>query len=208
MRPSSKQNSAKKPSPRPVLWWRPWVWGLSSVLFFLIMPPEAWAQAERKRPARANENGKAVQVPAREATAAPLSAKKLEEALQLLLRADSARTQSGGGRGPESSGLVVDQTITKIGHDFYDVFYAQWEPPTGLQDFTIVISERPARGNSAIVAVSVNDTELLEMPLQPKYELIEEAAGQAIYAAYALLQEQQNVSRQLERGELRGLETY
>ncbi|WP_426490971.1 CsgE family curli-type amyloid fiber assembly protein [Hymenobacter sp. 102] len=174
----------------------------------MLVQPAAHAQAERKRPVRADENGKAAQVPTREATAAPLSAKKLEEALQLLLRADSARTQSGGNRGPESSGLVVDQTITKIGHDFYDVFYAQWEPPAGLQDFTIVISERPARGNSAIVAVAVNDAELLEMPLQPKYELIEEAAGQAIEAAYAMLQEQQNVSRQLERGELRGLETY
>lgn len=133
----------------------------------------------------------------------------MEEALRMLLRADSIQSQQHRpATGPESSGLVVDQTITKIGHDFYDLFFSQWEPPPDNDDFTIVINERPARGNNAIVALSVNDNELLEFPLQAKYELIEEAAQQAIETAYSFLQQAQNLSRQLERGNKQPLETY
>ncbi len=29
----------------------------------------------------------------------------------------------------EIEGLIVDQTQTKIGHDFYDLFYSNWQPP-------------------------------------------------------------------------------
>lgn len=141
--------------------------------------------------------------------AAPLAPQKMEEALRMLLRADSVLSLRQRVRpGPESSGLVVDQTITKIGHDFYDQFFSRWEAPPGNDDFTIIINERPSRGNNAIVALTVNDNELLEFPLQAKYDLIEEAAQQAIEIASGFLQEAQNLSRQLERGNKQALETY
>lgn len=165
----------------------------------LLMGHSGWAQGNEKNP------------PKKPDPAAPsqLSTQKMEEALRLLLRADSVdsqrqRLQSG----PESSGLVVDQTITKIGHDFYDQFYSKWEAPAGNDDFIIVVSERPARGNNAIVTVTVNDEEILELPLQAKYDLIEETAQQAIEYASAFLQQAQNLSQQLERGNKQALETY
>ena len=138
-----------------------------------------------------------------------LSTQKMEEALRLLLRADSVdsqrkRLQSG----PESSGLVVDQTITKIGHDFYDQFYSRWEAPAGDEDFIILISEKPSRGNNAIVTVTVNEEEILELPLQARYDFIEETAQQAIEYASAFLQQARNLSQQLERGNKQALETY
>lgn len=140
---------------------------------------------------------------------APLSPQKMEEALRMLLRADSVQSiRQRASLGPESSGLIVDQTITKIGHDFYDQFFSHWEPPPGNDDFTITINERPARGNNAIVALSVNENELLEFPLQAKYDLIEEAAQQAIEVATGFLQQAQNLSKQLEKGNKQPLETY
>lgn len=140
---------------------------------------------------------------------APLSPQKMEEALRMLLRADSVQSVRQRAKlGPESSGLIVDQTITKIGHDFYDQFFSHWEPPPGNDDFTITINERPARGNNAIVALSVNENELLEFPLQAKYDLIEEAAQQAIEVATGFLQQAQNLSKQLEKGNKQPLETY
>lgn len=141
--------------------------------------------------------------------AAPLAPQKMEEALRMLLRADSIDSQRQRAKlGPESSGLIVDQTITKIGHDFYDQFFSHWEPPPGNDDFTITINERPSRGNNAIVALTVNDSELLEFPLQAKYDLIAEAAQQAIEIASGFLREAQNLSRQLEKGNKQALETY
>lgn len=133
----------------------------------------------------------------------------MEEALRMLLRADSVESLRQRARlGPESSGLVVDQTITKIGHDFYDQFYSRWEAPTEVSDFTIIISEKPSRGNNAIVTVTVNDEELLEFPLQGKYDIIDEAAQQAIGVAGGFLQQAQNLSQQLEKGNKQALETY
>ncbi|UOR03605.1 curli production assembly/transport protein CsgE [Hymenobacter aerilatus] len=170
--------------------------------------PAVYGQAERRAPVRANQPTKADSKLPGKQESKQLSPKKVEEALRLLLRADSLQSSRAPTGGPESSGLVVDQTVTKIGHDFYDAFYAGFEAPVGIQDFVVTISERPARGNSALVALSVNNEDLLEFPLQPRQELVEEAAAQAIALAVEYLQISQDISRQLEQGERRVLEVY
>lgn len=179
------------------------------VIGLMLLACPAQAQSERRIPVReGNSSQKATEAPVKESQAAPLPAKKLEEALRMLLKADSTQTQSRQTGGLESQGLVVDQTITKIGRDFYSVFYTTFEAPPGVNEYNITITELPARGNSALVSLAVNDETLLEIPLQPKYDLIEEAAIQAVGIASDYLVEAQRVSNQLERGELKTRETY
>ena len=129
----------------------------------------------------------------------PLPSAQLEEALRLLLRADSvqqARVQPG--MEAEAEGFVLDQTVTKPGRDFYELFFSTFQGTTGLGDYTIVLSERPARGTSSLIAMSVNDTELLEMPLPTRTELLEEAVVAAVATAQDFLGEQLAQSKQLE----------
>lgn len=76
----------------------------------------------------------------------------------------------------EVDGLVVDETITKIGRDFYDVFHRQWEAPPSAKNYTILIKERPTRGNGALIQVTLNDELLFEQQLMPRYDAIEETA--------------------------------
>ena len=76
----------------------------------------------------------------------------------------------------EVDGLVVDETITKIGRDFYDVFHRQWEAPPSAKNYTILIKERPTRGNGALIQVTLNDELLFEQQLMPRYDTIEETA--------------------------------
>lgn len=155
----------------------------------------ASATAQTKKPA-AKPN---VQ---KESEGAPLSAKKLEEALQLLLKATSDSSQNRQRRQfrpTEIEGLVMDQTITKVGHDFYDEFFTKWEAPADFGDYTIVIREKPARGTSTLISVEVNDSELLELPLQPRAEVIEEMAAYALDAAAGFLQQARSQSNQLEK---------
>ena len=130
------------------------------------------------------------------------STRQLEEALRRLLRADSVQTRRF--RPTEIEGLIVDQTITKVGHDFYDVFYTSWEAPPGATDFTVTLRERISRGNSTLVAVDVNDTELLELPLQPKFDLVEAAAQEAVAVAQDFLRSAQTVTKQLDRADQAG----
>lgn len=139
-------------------------------------------------------------------TPAALPAAQVEEALRLLLRADS--TNQLRSRGPESAGLVIDQTITKLGRDFFDMFYVAFEPPAGSADYTITLTERPGRIGSALVALTVNDVDLLEMPLSPQYEQMAGAAAEAVAVAQSQLLENQRVSRQLESGRRAPLETF
>ncbi len=97
----------------------------------------------------------------------------------------------------EIDGLVVDETITKMGRDFYDVFHRQWEAPPMAQNFTIQIKEFPARGLGALIQVTVNDQTILEQQLQPRYDIIEEIATYAAGHAYEFLLQDQ-LQRQLE----------
>ncbi|MBX0288998.1 curli production assembly/transport protein CsgE [Hymenobacter sp. HSC-4F20] len=198
--PKSGQASAP---PKLIFWWRPWLMGLSCWLLLCLVVPAAQAQTSPK-PAGKPKAPK-------ESEAAPLSAKKLEEALQLLLKAttDSAQNQQRRQFRPtEIEGLVMDQTITKVGHDFYDEFFTKWEAPPDIGDFTIVIREKPARGTSTLISVEVNESELLELPLQPKAEAIEEMAAYALEVAGGFLLQARNESKQLERGGRVPLEVF
>ncbi|MCB2408992.1 curli production assembly/transport protein CsgE [Hymenobacter lucidus] len=193
----NRVSTSKQPSPHVLmtLWWRPWMMGLGCWLLFVLASTNSYAQ---QQPA-AGKTG--VQ---KESEAAPLPAKKLEEALQLLLKATSkdssqVNNQRRRFRPTEIEGLVMDQTITKVGHDFYDAFYSLWEAPAEAGDFTIIIHEKPARGTSTLISVEVNENELLELPLQPKAEVIEETATYASEVATDFLVRSRNDSRNLEQ---------
>ncbi|TGE18627.1 CsgE family curli-type amyloid fiber assembly protein [Hymenobacter elongatus] len=177
------------------LWWRPWMMGLGCWLCLMATCTAGYGQ--KQLPA-------APQKVTKESEAAPLPAKKLEEALQLLLKAttqDSSQVsnQRRRFRPTEIEGLVMDQTITKVGHDFYDAFYSIWEAPAEAGDFTIIIHEKPSRGTSTLISVEVNENELLELPLQPKAEVIEEMATYAFEVATDFLVRSRNDSRNLEQ---------
>ncbi len=164
---------------------------LLALLLSLAAGP-GWGQ----RPTRPRQA--AVQV---DTTHKALSTKQMEEALRLLLRADSvqqARVQPG--MEADAEGFVLDQTITKPGRDFYEMFYGTFQSTTvaGLGDYTIVLTEKPLRGNSSFITMSVNDTELLEMPLPTRTEQLEEAVAGAVETARGFLAEQQAASTQME----------
>ena len=97
----------------------------------------------------------------------------------------------------EIDGLIVDETITKTGRDFYEVFQRQWEAPPMAKNFTILIEELPSRGNISIVSLSVNENKLFEQPLQPRYDIVEEVATYMVGVVYEYLLNDQ-LNKQLE----------
>ncbi|MDZ7806584.1 MAG: CsgE family curli-type amyloid fiber assembly protein [Gracilimonas sp.] len=118
--------------------------------------------------------------------------KKLEEfraAFQKLVEAEKAAEKKD--LEPfrmEVDGMVLDETISKIGRDFYNVFYQYWSGPDDAYNYTITISEKPAPSLGTIVTVQVNDTYTYQSRLQPRYELIEEAGKAAVRYSYSHLQ--------------------
>lgn len=84
----------------------------------------------------------------------------------------------------ELDGLVMDETRSKIGRDFYDIFFRQWEAPPNSNNFSIKISEQPTPSLGSIVSVSVNDEQIFQYRLQPRYEVIEQVANYAVRFTY------------------------
>src|SRR5688572_20477127 len=70
-------------------------------------------------------------------------AKKLLEVVDEVLKQQQHKRESS--LGFEIDGIVVDETLTKTGRDFYDVFYSNWEAPPKVNNYSVTITERPLR---------------------------------------------------------------
>lgn len=88
----------------------------------------------------------------------------------------------------EIDGMVHDETRSKVGRDFYDVFYSYWQSPPDAHNFTIKVSEQPSPNLGTTILVEVNYTETFKMRLQPRYEMIQEAGKFAVRQTYRHLQ--------------------
>ncbi|MEX0661819.1 MAG: CsgE family curli-type amyloid fiber assembly protein [Balneolaceae bacterium] len=89
----------------------------------------------------------------------------------------------------ELDGMIHDETRSKVGKDFYDIFYMYWQSPEEANNFTIHITETPAPSLGTVVSVEVNDSKTFTMKLQPRYEVIEEAGKSAVRATYMYLRD-------------------
>ena len=100
----------------------------------------------------------------------------------------------------EIDGLVVDQTLTKTGRDFYELFYNQWQPPSGAKNYTLLIQEQPSRGPGmgTQINILINDHQVVAIPLQPRYAIIENYAGKAVRIAANYLKNYQQIQRDLD----------
>lgn len=88
----------------------------------------------------------------------------------------------------EIDGMVLDETRSKVGRDFYDVFYTNWQQPPDTHSFSIRISEQPSPSLGTIIYVRVNDRETFRMRLQPRYDFIQQAGHYAVRQTYSYLQ--------------------
>ncbi|MBU2913892.1 MULTISPECIES: CsgE family curli-type amyloid fiber assembly protein [Reichenbachiella] len=100
--------------------------------------------------------------------------------------------------------LIVDETLSKSGRDFYDMFYTNWNWPDVEDSFIIHIKERPARSNSTQVQVYVNELLVFESFLQPRHDFLVELSDQASYNAYNYVIQYREVLEQLEGDDMTG----
>ncbi len=84
----------------------------------------------------------------------------------------------------EIDGLLIDNTQTRIGHEFYRNFSLFWQPPQkdGVEDYTIVIAERASAQWGSWIWISVNEKRVYQKVLQPRSAEIEQASAEAAAA--------------------------
>lgn len=82
-------------------------------------------------------------------------------------------------------GLVSDHTKTKIGKDFFDIFYSEYNLMNQKFPFLIEIYEYPPQGRNSRVNVIVEDKVVTEFMLRPDEEYLKEVSAYLFRSLFA-----------------------
>lgn len=108
----------------------------------------------------------------------------------------------------ELDGLIIDETISKIGHDFYKYYQDYWRPPEGVKNYTIYIGEKLMPGMGNLVYIKIDDQKVFENRITPKDYTIEKTAQYATNRIRAYLEQTLLIQQQLEEGDMSGTGIY
>jgi curli production assembly/transport component CsgE len=109
----------------------------------------------------------------------------------------------------EIDGLIVDETKTKGGRDFYEYFYNNWEEPLGASNYTIIIKELPFRLSTTQIQVLVNDEYLVyQSPLQQRYDIVIEMSKIALRRLKGFLSNYDRIVKELGGSDQQGNGIY
>lgn len=86
----------------------------------------------------------------------------------------------GQRREVEVNGLILDQTQTRIGQQFYENFVMFWESPSEIEDYNILVTEMASPIWGSWVRIEVNTVMVYEDLLKPRSENVEESAKKAV----------------------------
>jgi curli production assembly/transport component CsgE len=100
--------------------------------------------------------------------------------------------------------MIFDETITKVGRDFYEIFFNNWSNPTQIKDFSITIKEMPMPGIGTQITVLMDEFEILKQFIRPNQEMIEMLAEYTIGLANQYLLNYQEIQAQLQNEDQSG----
>ncbi|TFH23454.1 MAG: hypothetical protein E4H10_12095 [Bacteroidia bacterium] len=100
--------------------------------------------------------------------------------------------------------MIFDETITKVGRDFYELFFNSWSNPTQIKDFSISIQEKPMPGMGTQITVLIDDQEILKQFVRPNQEMIEMLAEYTVGLAGQYLLNYQEIQLQLQSDDQSG----
>ena len=76
----------------------------------------------------------------------------------------------------EINGMVMHDTRTRGGYDFYLYFTRHWAEPQDVPNYNIVINEFPGRGRTIKVGIAVNEKQVFTRTVQPSAQGLEDLA--------------------------------
>ena len=104
--------------------------------------------------------------------------------------------------------MIFDETITKVGRDFYEIFFNNWSNPTTITDFSITIKEMPMPGIGTQITVLMDEFEILKQFIRPNQEMIEMLAEYTVGLASQYLVNYQEIQAQLQSEDQSGTGIY
>jgi curli production assembly/transport component CsgE len=117
--------------------------------------------------------------------------------------------------------LILDNTRTKVGRDFYESFFREWSEMTadtaltaqfmvGLdpEDFIISIDEMPSSGTGTIVSVTVNDLLIWQQFLQPRGDVFLAAVADGTLTVRSYFENYQAIQAEFQSKDMSGTGVY
>lgn len=74
----------------------------------------------------------------------------------------------------ELRGLTIDETKTKVGKDFYDLFYMQYSQLPDKSSSAVTITELPLRGTSGQINIQIEDKIIYSFMTNPAEDYLKE----------------------------------
>lgn len=108
----------------------------------------------------------------------------------------------------ELDGLIIDETISKAGNDFYNQFRKNWDIPKEINEFTIYIMEKPMPGMGNLISIKINYDEIFQNRINPRLEQIESLADYAVNLSEQYLIRKQQMKEELESEDMSGTGIY
>jgi curli production assembly/transport component CsgE len=100
--------------------------------------------------------------------------------------------------GLEIPGLILDETKTKQGRDFFEIFNLGWEEIEGL-NYVISIVEFPDSRRGSFIIVNVDDNRVFMERLNPQPTMVEESAQRAVQRVGIYLLQKMVAQQNLEK---------
>ena len=110
----------------------------------------------------------------------------------------SAQQGMATDEGLEITGLILDETKTRGGREFFESFSNRWHAVRGL-DYTITIMERPDGARGSTIMVSVDDTRVYLKRMVPRWEWIEKESQTAVRYVSGYLLQRLTTQKELEK---------
>lgn len=96
-------------------------------------------------------------------------------------------------------GVVIEDTKTKAGNDFYDMFYSSYLNNNINGDKIVKIEERLAIGNTTQMNILVGDETVVQFFVNPRTQYLRQMADQSIYRVIAHFQRLKDTKDQITR---------
>lgn len=123
--------------------------------------------------------------------------------ISTIIKQAGATEEDAKDSGIEFEGFILDDTRTKTGRDFYDLFYARWIAPKGA-NYNLVIKELPPRGRLARISVELEGEVIYSRFMQPKIDVVEANVNLALRIAKSRMLRMVGRSESLDDDDLEG----
>lgn len=96
----------------------------------------------------------------------------------------------------EDLSFLFDETVTKIGSDFFQKFHSKWENPSNVQGVSIYVGEKPVPGMGTQIWIKVDERFVYRAVLRPNPEQLKQEVEKALgtvrsyFINYELIQKQ------------------